>query len=70
MVQLATSRKHLVLILDSKPDFNEYIGNEINKWNKIVGIMKAFFNPVKKGLLTMYKSFVRSYLDYANIIYD
>ena len=51
MVQLATSRKHLVLILDSKPDFNEYIGNEINKWNKIVGIMKAFFNPVKKRLV-------------------
>ena len=31
---------------------------------------KTFFNPVKKILLTIYKSFARPNLDYADIIYD
>ena len=39
-VQLATSQKHLGLILDSKLDFNEHIDNKNNKCNKIIGIMK------------------------------
>ena len=48
-VQLATNRKHLGLILDSKLDFNEPIDNKINKCNKIIGIV-TFFNSVKKKL--------------------
>ena len=38
-VQLATSQKHLGLVLDSKLDFNEHIENK-----------KTFFYPVKKKL--------------------
>ena len=67
-VQVANSQKHLGLILDSKLDFNEYIDNEINK---IRGIMKRLsLILVRKSLLTIYKSFVRPNLDYADIIYD
>ena len=70
-VQLVTSQKHLGLILDSKIDFNEHIDNQINKCNKVIGIMKRpSLILSRKSLLTMYKSFVRPNLDYADIIYD
>ena len=70
-VQLAHNQKHLGLILDSKLDFNEDIGNKINKFNKIIGIMKRLSLFLsRKSLLTIYKSFVRPNLDYADIIYD
>ena len=70
-VQLATSQKHLGLILDSKLDFNEHIDNKINKCNKIIGIMKRL--PLilpRKSFMPIYKSFARPNLDYADIIYD
>ena len=70
-VQLANSQKHLGLILDSKLDFNEYIDNKINKCNKVIGIMKKLSLILsRKSLPTIYKSFVRPNLDYADIIYD
>ena len=70
-VQLAHNQKHLGLILDSKLDFNEDIDNKINKFNKIIGIMKRLSLFLsRKSLLTIYKSFVRPNLDYADIIYD
>ena len=70
-VKLANSQKHLGLILDSKLDFNEHIDNKINKCNKVIGIMKRLSLILsRKSLLTIYKSFVRPNLDYADIIYD
>ena len=70
-IQTAISQKHLGLVLDSKLDFNEHISNKINKCNKIIGIMKklSLFLSLKT-LLTIYKSFFRPDLDYADIIYD
>ena len=69
--QLANRQKHLGLILDSKFGFNEHIDNKINKYNKIIGIIKRLSLILsRKSLLTIYKSFVRSNLDYADIIYD
>ena len=70
-VQLATSQKHLGLISDSKLDFNEHIEKKINKRNKIIGIMKRISLLLsRKNLLTIFKSFVRPNLGYADIIYD
>ena len=70
-VQLATRQKHLRLILDSKLDFNEHINNKINKCNKIIGIIKRLYLILsRKSLLTIYKSFFRPNLDYADIIND
>ena len=70
-VQAAISQKHLGLVLDSKLDFNEHISNKINKSNKIIGIMKKLSLFLsRKTLLTIYKSFVRPNLDYADIVYD
>ena len=70
-VQIADSHKHLGLVLDSKLNFNEHIESKITKCNKIIGLMKKFSLILsRKSLLTIYKSFVRPNLDYADIIYD
>ena len=68
-VQIDDSQKHLGLILDSKLNFNEHIESKITKCNKIIGLMKKFSLILsRKSLLTIYKSFVRPNLDYADII--
>ena len=52
-------------MLDSKLDFN------VHRGNKIIGIMKRLSLILsRKSLLTVYKSFVRPNLNYADIIYD
>ena len=70
-VQIGDSRKHLGLILDCKLNFNGHIESKITKCNKIKGLMKKLYIILsRKNLLTIYKSFVRPNLDYADIIYD
>ena len=39
-VKFATSQKHLLLILDSRLDFIEHIDDKLNKYNKMIGVMK------------------------------
>ena len=69
-VKTVISQKHLGLVLYSKLDFNEHISNEINKCNKIIGIMKKLYLFLsRKTLLIICKSIVRPNLDYADIIY-
>ena len=70
-VQVVDSQKHLCLVLDSKLNFNEHIESKISKFSKIIGLMKKPSQILRrKSLLTIYKSFVRPNLDYAQIIYD
>ena len=33
-------QKHLGLVLDSKLSFNDHVNQKINKFNKIIGLMK------------------------------
>ena len=64
-------QKHLGLVLDSKLSFNEYVNQKINKCNRMLGLMKRLSLALsRKQLLTIYKTFVRSHLDYADIIYE
>ena len=64
-------QKQLGNILDSKLDFNIHVDNKIKKFYKIVGIIKRLSVSVpRKVLLTIHKSFIRSHLDYENILYD
>ena len=52
-------------------DFNRKLDNKINKCNKRTGMMKKLSPSVsEQSLLTIYISFVRTILDYADIIYD
>ena len=64
-------QKHLDLVLDSKLSFNEYINEKTNKCKRISGLMKRLSLTLsRKQLLKIYKTFVRSHLDYADAIYD
>ena len=47
------------------------IENKINKYNKMIGIMKRLsLSILHDSLLTRYKSFIFPHLDCADIIYD
>ena len=70
-IQSAPAQKHLVLILDSKFNFNQQIDDKINICNKIIGAMgRLSMTLSRKSILAIFKSFVRPLLDYADIIYD
>ena len=64
-------QKHLSLVLDRKLSFNEHSNQKISKCNRITRLMKRLFLILSRNqLLIIYKTFVRSYLDYGGIIYD
>ena len=64
-------QKHLDLALDSKLSFNEHVNQKMNKGNRIIGLMKRLYLILSRNqLFTIYKTFVRSHLDYADIIYN
>ena len=64
-------QKHLGLTLDVKLKFVEHIKNITQKVSKIMGLLRRF-QPIlpKSSLLTIYKTFIKSQLDYADVIYD
>ena len=65
------SVKHLVILLDSRLNFNEHVQSKTNKCYKIIRLIKKFsiYQP-REALLRIYKSFVRPNLDYGDIIFD
>ena len=67
-VACTACQKHLGLYLHEKLNFHDHINAKILKVNKGIGIIKRLSNP-RKSLLTIYKSFIRSHLDYCDI-YD
>ena len=66
------SVKRLGMLPDSSLKFNEYVQSKIiNKCYKIIGLIKKIsIHLPKEALLRLYKSFVRSNLDYGDIIFD
>ena len=67
----SSCQKHLGLALDSKLSFNEHVNQKINKCNRIIGLMKGNSLILSRNqLLPIYKTFVRSHLGHAGIIYD
>ena len=64
-------QKHLGLTLNIKLNFSKYIKKNAKKVSKTTGLFCKFrpFSP-RSSLLTISKTFVRSRLDYADIIFD
>ena len=59
------------MFLDSKLDFKEHIQYALNKVSKTIGLLRKLQNILPRPpLITIYKSFTRSHLDYGDIIYD
>ena len=64
---LANSQKHLRTALDFKLVFNEHLGNALNK---PTGFLRKLQNSLtRKGLITIYKAFIRPHLDYDEVLY-
>ena len=64
-------QKRLGLYLDEKLNFSQHSNINIWKANKRIGIIKRLSHILpRKSLLTIYKSFIRPYLDYYDVIYD
>ena len=70
-VNQSTSQKHLGVILDASLSFEEHLISVYSKTNKTIGLLRKFQNTSpRQALITIYKAFVRPYLDYGDILYD
>ena len=71
IVQKSSLQKHLGVFLDEKLSFNHHLKFIIDKTTKGIGILRKLRHYIpRKSLLTIYKSFIRSHIDYADVIYD
>ena len=70
-VKKTSSQKHLGLILDEKLNFKHHIKVAIDKASKGVSVIRKLrYQIPRHSLVTLYKSFIRSVLEYADVIYD
>ena len=65
------TQKHLGMFLDTKVDFQEHLKSIFSKVKKTTCLLRKLHHILPRSLLlTIYKSFIRPYLDYGDIIYD
>ena len=65
------SQKHQGVILDFKLAFEEHLNNVLAKVNKSISLLRKFRNLLPRtALITINKAFIRSHLDYGDILYD
>ena len=63
------TQKHLGMLLDFRLDFQEHWKSLLKKVNKTVALLRKFQNILpRSALLTIYKCFFRTPLDYDDII--
>lgn len=65
------SQKHLSLLLDERLNFNEHIQRNMNKCLKNMGFIKKLsYHLPHDALLRIFKSFIRPFMDYGDIIWE
>ena len=70
-VVTCSTHKHLGLSLEKRSSFNEQIQSKMNKCYKMIGVIKILSVSILRDvILRIYKLFIRSRLDYRDIIYD
>ena len=70
-VTQSVTQKFLGMFLDTRLDFQGQGHWIFNKVNKTIGLLRKLHNILPRlPLLTIYKSFIRPYLYYGDIIYD
>ena len=71
MVQKSASQKHFGLILDEKLAFNDHITSKLTTVNKLRSTLRKLYHYMScDSLVTIYKSFIRPHLDYADVKFD
>ena len=64
-------QKHLGVYLEDKLDFREHLRNTFKKVNRIISLLRKLHNNLPTvPLATIYKFFMRSHLDYGDILFD
>ena len=67
----SSCQKHLGLYLDEKLNFTNHITEKVSKVNKGTDMLKKLHNVLPiNSLITIYKSFIQTHLDYGAIIFD
>ena len=70
-IKLSSNQKHLEPTLGSKLSFNEHTNDKIHQDNKVAGLFQKLETIIPRiSLLTIYKSFIRLLLYYADLTYD
>ena len=70
-INRSESQKHLGLLLDSKLNLDTYLKGKFSIINNDIALLKKLRHSIpRKLLLSIYKTFLRSHLDYCNVIYD
>ena len=58
-------------MLDKQLNFNDHVQSKMTKCYMMIDIIKRLsVNILRDALLRIYESFIRSHLDYRDIIYD
>ena len=71
VVRQTSVQKHLGMFLDSKLNFSEHLKTIFQKTNNTIGLLRKLETLLPRApLITIYKSFIRSHLDYDDLIYD
>ena len=66
-----SSSQKLGVILDSKLIFDEHLKMVSLKIRKTLGLLRKLHNLLpRSALITIYKAFIRTHLDYGDILYD
>ena len=70
-IDRVNSIKDLGVTFDTKLKFDDHIQEKINKATSILGIIKRNFRNISEfAFVTLYKSLVRSHLEYANTVWS
>ena len=70
-VKRTSSHKHLGLLLDEKLNFKEHVKVLIDKASKGISLIRKLrYQIPRHSLVSVYKFFIRSILEYADVIYD
>ena len=71
VVPQTSLQKHLGMFLDSKLNFSEYLKIIFRKTNKTTGVLPELHTILPRApLITIYKAFIRPYLDHGDMTYD
>ena len=69
-VSSTSVHKHLGMLLDDKLSYEHHLKSVLNKVKKAMGLLRKFQQiPPRQSSITIYKSFIRSHLDYGGIVY-
>ena len=57
--------------MDEKLTFNDHITSKLTTVNKLTSTLRKLYHYMPRdSLVTIYKSFIRPHLDYADVIFD